>query len=101
MERQEHMRKRMRTLDGASFRFERRGDDLFVNGMAAHVQVLTLGTVALVTTDTSVQVGAADYWEMVYDDVQPTKLLAGVILAQLHELRWRLKGITAEPLDEH
>ena len=96
MEYQENTRKRMRALDGASFRFERTGDDLFVNGMPAHVQALPGSIVALVTTGKTVQVSAVEYWEMVFDDVQPTKLLAGILLAQLHELRGRLKSIAAQ-----
>jgi uncharacterized protein (DUF169 family) len=100
MWRQETARRRMRALDGTSFRFERKGDDLFVNGMLAHVQALSGGMVALVTERKSVQVSAADYWEMVYDEVFPTKLLAGVLLAQLHEIRQRLKGIAASQQDE-
>lgn len=99
MERQENTRKRMRALDGTSFRFERKGDDLFVNGMPAHVQALAGSIVALVTTGKTVQVSAVDYWEMVFDDVQPTKLLAGLILAQLHDLRRRLKTIATQGLE--
>lgn len=101
MERQEYTRKRMQALDGTSFRFERQGDDLFVNGMPVHIQALPGGMVALVTAYTSVQVSAADYWEMVYGEVQPTKLLAGVILAQLHEIRQCLKEIQVLQQDEH
>ena len=100
MERDNTIRKRMRALDGTSFRFERKGDDLFINGMPVHIQALPGGTVALVTAYKSVQVSAADYWEMVYDEVQPTKLLAGVILAQLHEIRERLKEIPVSQQDE-
>jgi hypothetical protein len=33
---------------------------------------------------------------MIYDAILPTKLLAGILLAQLHELRGRLKSIAAQ-----
>jgi hypothetical protein len=75
MEYQENTRRRVRGLDGTSFRFVRKGDELFVNGMAAHVQALAGSIVALVTIGKTVQVSAVDYWEMVFDDVQPTKLM--------------------------
>ena len=95
MERPEHTRKRMRALDGTSFRFERAGDDLFVNGMRAGIRALAGGNVALVTERKTVQVSAADFWDMLYDEVLPNKLLAGVILVQVYELRAVLKGIAA------
>jgi hypothetical protein len=41
--------------------------------------------VALVTEHKTVQVTGADYWEMIYGDVTPTPLLAGMLLASLHE----------------
>jgi uncharacterized protein (DUF169 family) len=78
----------------------RTGNDLFVNGMVAQVQAIAGGIVALVTAHKTVQVSAVAYWEMVYDEVPPTKLLAGVILAQLHELRQRLQAIAASQQDE-
>lgn len=95
MERQEHTCERIRALDGTSFRFEHKGDDLFMNGMPAGVQARRGGTVALVTEHKTVQVSAANFWEVVYDEVLPSKLLADVILAQLYEVRERLKGIAA------
>ena len=85
MEYQEHTRRRMRSLDGTSFRFERTGEELFVNGMPAHISALPGGIVALDTGDKTVQVSAADFWDMVYDEFLPNKLLAGVILVQLYE----------------
>jgi hypothetical protein len=60
----------MRALDGKSFRFVCKGDELFVHGMAASSQSLAGSIVALVTTDQTVQVSAVDYREMVFDDVQ-------------------------------
>jgi hypothetical protein len=56
MEYQENTRRRVRGLDGTSFRFVRKGDELFVNGMAAHVQALAGSIVALVSIDQTVQV---------------------------------------------
>ena len=96
MDYQEHTRRRMRALDDTSFRFERTGEELFVNGMPAHISALPGGIVALHTGDKTVQVGTADYWEMVYDEMAPTKLLAGILLAQLHELRGRLMSLAAQ-----
>ncbi len=64
--------------------------------MAAHIQSLAGSIVALITPDKTVQVSAVAYWEMVFDDVEPTKLLAGMILAQLHDLRGRLKAIATQ-----
>lgn len=96
MKYQENTRRRVRALNGTSFRFERTGEDLYVNGMPAHTSALVGGIVALDTGDKTVHVGAADYWGMVYDDIPPTLLLAGILLAQLHELRGRLKSIAAQ-----
>ena len=96
MDYQEHTRRRMRALDGTSFRFERTGEELRVNGRSVHISALPGGIVTLDAGDKTVQVGAAEYWEMVYDDIAPTKLLAGILLAQLHELRGRLGSIAAQ-----
>ena len=46
------------------------------------------------------QVGASDYWGMVYDAIPPTPLRAGILLAQLHELRGRLKSIAAQKTEQ-
>ena len=96
MDYQENTRRRMRALDSTSFRFERKGKDLFVNGLPVHISALAGGIVALDTGDKTVHLGAADYWGMIYDDIPPTPLLAGILLAQLHELRGRLKSIAAQ-----
>lgn len=100
MEYQEHTRRRTRALDGFSFRFERKGEELSVNGMPARVSALPGGIVALDTGDKRVQVGAAEYWEMVYDEIAPTKLLAGILLAQLHELRGRLRNLATQQIEQ-
>ena len=42
MEYQENTRRRARALDGTSFRFERKGKDLYVNGMPAHTSALAV-----------------------------------------------------------
>lgn len=96
MKYQENTRRRMRALDGTSFRFERKGEHLYVNGMPARISALAGGIVALSAGDKTVHVGSADYWGMVYDDIPPTPLLAGILLVQLHELRGRLKSIAAQ-----
>jgi hypothetical protein len=78
----------------------RTGEDLYVNGMPAHTSALAGGIVALSTGDKTVHMGAAEYWGMVYDDIPPTPLLAGILLAQLHELRGRLKSIAAQKTEQ-
>ena len=50
---------------------------------------------ALESTYKTVQVSAAQYWELLYGDVVPTKLLAGILLAQLHEQRARYEDLCA------
>ncbi|BCL83849.1 hypothetical protein ccbrp13_63140 [Ktedonobacteria bacterium brp13] len=84
--------KRLQALDGISFRFERRMHVLFVNGMPAHVHTQHYGIVELVTEHKTVQVSAATYWEMIYDDIVPTPLSAGMILAKYDELVGKLSG---------
>jgi hypothetical protein len=37
---------------------------------------------------------------MIYDAIPPTPLLAGILLAQLHELRGRLKSIAAQKTEQ-
>src|SRR5437879_1767027 len=87
------IRKRMQTLDGTSFRFERREHVLFVNGMPAYVQTLQGGIVELVTEQKTVHVSGATYWEMINEDERPTPLSAGIILAKYDELVGRLQRI--------
>jgi hypothetical protein len=60
MEYQEYTCRRVRALDGTSFRVARKGEDLFVNGMPARISALAGGIVALDTGDKTVHVGAAD-----------------------------------------
>lgn len=78
-------RTRRRALDGTTFRCEKRGETIFINDMVARVQMQKEGVVTLVTEHKTVQVTGADYWEMIYGDVPPTPLLAGMLLASLHE----------------
>jgi hypothetical protein len=78
-------RTRRRAMDGTTFRFEKRGEAIFINDLAASIQMQKEGVVALVTEHKTVQVTGADYWEMIYGDLTPTPLLAGMILASLHE----------------
>ena len=93
MQRQKTVRKRIWALDGTSFRFERNAEVLYVNGMLARVHALSGGKVELVTEHKTVQVSGATYWEMIYDDVISTPLLAGMILAKYDELVGRLQSI--------
>jgi hypothetical protein len=53
--------------------------------MLALVQVQKERVVALVTEHKTVQITGAGYWEMIYGDVPPTPLVAGMLLAALHE----------------
>jgi hypothetical protein len=63
---------------------------LLVNDMPVQVHVLDGGKVELIAEHKTVQVSGATYWEMRYDDVVPTALLVGVILAKYDELIGRL-----------
>ena len=96
MQQPEPVRRRIQTLDGTSFRFERKAHTLFVNDMPAQVRTREQGKVELVTEYKTVRVSGATYWEMLYDDLAPTKLLAGMILAKYDELAGRLRRIAAE-----
>ncbi len=79
----ESVRKRMPSLDGSTFRFERKDHTLFVNDMPVQIRAKEHGVVELVAEYKTVQVSGATYWEMIYEDLAPTKLLAGMILAML------------------
>lgn len=91
MQEQDPIRKRMQALDGTSFRFERKAHELFVNDMPVQVHARNHGTVELVTEHKTVQVSAATYWSMIFDDVMPTPTSAGMILARYDELVGRLQ----------
>jgi hypothetical protein len=41
-------------------------------------------------------VNAAIYWEMVYDEVVPTKLLADILLAPLHKIKATIVALSEE-----
>ena len=92
--------RRMPALDDTSFRFERKAQTLYVNGLPAQVRTLPDGkgglVVELVTEGKTVQVSGATYWNMVYDDLLPTPLLAGLLLANYEELVGRLQRLPME-----
>ncbi|HZU03820.1 MAG TPA: hypothetical protein VFA10_29415 [Ktedonobacteraceae bacterium] len=96
MQKSVSMRRRVPSLDGTSFRCERKAHTLFVNDMPAQVHVEGHGIVALITTHKTVRVSAATYWELIYDDLAPTRLSAGTILAKYDELVGQLQRIAAE-----
>lgn len=100
MSKPEPVRRRMQSLDGSSFRFERRNHSVFINDMPARVSAKAHGVVELATAYKTVQVSGATYWEMVYDDAVPTKLSAGMILAKYDELAGRLQDIAAKRSQE-
>lgn len=95
MEQENITRRRVKALDGTSFRLEKRDGTLSVNDVPTSVHSLSGGIVALESTHKTVQVSAAQYWELLYEDVAPTKLLAGILLAQLHEQRARYEELCA------
>jgi len=90
----------MLSLDGTSFRFERKNHALFVNDMPAQIHAKEHGVVELVAEYKTVQVNGATYWEMIYDDLAPTKLLAGMLLAKYDDLAGRLRRIATERKEE-
>jgi hypothetical protein len=96
MQKPEPVRRRMQSLDGMSFRFERKGHTVFINDMPAEVHAKDHRVVELATEYKTVRVSGATYWEMINDDLAPTKLLAGMILAKYDELAGRLRRIAAE-----
>lgn len=69
------------------------------------LQVCSLGcereVVELVTEQKRVRVSGATYWEMIYDDLVPTKLLAGGILARYDALVGHLQRLAAEKNQGH
>lgn len=69
MQSPEPVRKRIRSLDGTSFRFERKAHALFVNDLPAQVHVKGGGIIELRTEHKTVQISEATYWEMIYDGV--------------------------------
>lgn len=71
MESNDTTRRRVRALDGRSFRCEQRNDLLSVSGMPARVHALSDGIVALETAHTTVQVSGSTYWELLYGNVVP------------------------------
>ena len=79
-------RKRLQTLEGTSFRFERKGQLVFINDLPAQVHVNQQGGIELVTEAKTVRVSGATYWEMIYDELVPTKMAAGLHLAKYDEL---------------
>lgn len=95
------IRRRIQALDGTTFRFERRGQTLLVNDQPVQIRTRPDGkgglVVELVTEGKTVQVSGATYWSMVYDDLMPTPLLAGMLLAKYDELVGRLQRL---PLDQ-
>ena len=97
----EPIRRRMQSLDGSSFRFERKAHTLFVNDMPVRILTCDHDVVELVTEHKTVRVSGATYWEMIYDDLVPTKLLAGTILAKYDALVGRLQRIAAKKSQWH
>jgi len=97
----ESVRKRLQALDGTSFRFERKGQIVFVNDLPVHVHVRELGVVELVTEAKTVRVSGATYWEMIYDELAPTKLTAGLLLAKYDELVGRFLRLGRDRTEEH
>lgn len=93
MQRSEPMRKRMRALDGSSFRFERKDHTVLVNDLSAQVHVTKDGIIELRTEHKTVQVDGATYWEMIYDHRLPTPLSAGLLLAKYDALVGRLQQL--------
>lgn len=93
MQSPEPVRKRIHSLDGISFRFERKNHALWVNDLPAQVHVKEDGIIELRTEHKTVQVSGAMYWEMIYDDRLPTPTFAGVILAKYDELVGRLQQV--------
>lgn len=89
----EPVRRRVHSLDGTSFRFERKNHTVWVNDLPARVHVRENGIIELHTEHKTVQVSGATYWEMIYDDRLPTPLSAGVILAKYDELVGHLQRI--------
>ena len=96
MQKLEPVRKRIQSLDGTSFRFERKAHALFVNDMPVQVHAGDHGIVELITEYKTVRVSGATYWEMIFDDLVPTRLFAGMILAKYDELVGRIQRIAAE-----
>lgn len=94
------VRKRMKALDGTSFRFERKAQTLLINDLPVRSLTCTQDIVELVTEQKAIQVSAATYWEMQCDDLVPTRLLAGTILAKYDALVSRLQRITSEQSQE-
>jgi hypothetical protein len=92
----ESVRKRLQALDGTSFRFERKGQRVFVNDLLVQVQVSEQGAVELVSEAKTVRVSGATYWEIIYDELVPTKRSAGLILAKYDELVERLRRLDTE-----
>jgi hypothetical protein len=87
-------RQRFRTVDGASFRFEKKAGHLFLNERPLlKVRVLNNGVVALQTDDQQVTIDGATYWDILFDDEAPTKMRAGLRLARNDELFGRLRSI--------
>lgn len=87
-------RQRFRTVDGASFRFEKKAGRLFLNErLVLKVRVLENGVVALQTDDQQVTIDGATYWDMLFGDEAPTKMRAGLLLARNDELFSRLRSI--------
>lgn len=93
MQRPESVRKRMRALDGSSFRFERKDHTILVNDLPVQIHVTKDGIIELRTEHKTVQVNGATYWEMIYDDRLPTPLSAGLLLAKYDELVERLQQL--------
>lgn len=100
MPQREPVRRRIQALDGTSFRFERKAQTLLVNDMPAQIHTREQGTVELVTEYKTVQVSGATYWTMIYDDLVPTPMSAGMILAKYDELVGQLWQIALERSQE-
>lgn len=91
MHKRESRRRRMRALDETSFRFKRGAQTFFVNDLPVEVHVSAQGIIELQSADRMIRVSGTTYWEMIYDDVVPTQLLAGIIQAKYDELVGRLR----------
>lgn len=86
MQSPELVRKRKRSLDGTSFRFERKNHAVWVSDLPVQVRVKENGIVELRMEGKTVLVSSATHWEMIDDDWLPTPLSAGSILAKYDEL---------------
>ena len=69
----------MRARDGSSFLVEKRSEQVLVNDMPAQIHALKGGEeVELVTEVKRVKISGAEYWDLFFADITPTKMEAGL-----------------------